>query len=127
MKRALNIFIPIVVVGFVLTVTGCSDKNTVIDQSAEIENHNWTYVNRFRFDVKIDEEKIPYNLYMNLRVTGDYNYANIFVLITRVSPDKKSDVTRYELKLANKEGEWLGRLVLGYEKDRVKIFGATLF
>jgi hypothetical protein len=23
--------------------------------------------------------------------------------------------------------EWLGRLVLGYEKDKVKIFGATLF
>lgn len=26
-----------------------------------------------------------------------------------------------------KEGEWLGRLVLGYEKEKVKIFGATLF
>lgn len=25
------------------------------------------------------------------------------------------------------KGEWLGRLVLGYEKDKVKIFGATLF
>ncbi len=25
------------------------------------------------------------------------------------------------------KGEWLGRLVLGYEKDRVRIFGATLF
>jgi hypothetical protein len=24
-------------------------------------------------------------------------------------------------------GEWLGRLVLGYEKERVRIFGATLF
>ena len=28
---------------------------------------------------------------------------------------------------AKKEGEWLGRLVLGYEKEKVKIFGATLF
>jgi len=25
------------------------------------------------------------------------------------------------------KGEWLGRLVLGYENDRVRIFGATLF
>jgi hypothetical protein len=24
-------------------------------------------------------------------------------------------------------GEWLGRLVLGYENDEVKIFGATIF
>ena len=32
-------------------------------------------------------------------------------------------------KVINKKdkGEWLGRLVLGYEKDKVKIFGATLF
>ena len=26
-----------------------------------------------------------------------------------------------------KEGEWLGRLVLGFEQDEIKIFGATLF
>ncbi|MEE9446797.1 MAG: hypothetical protein V3V09_02490 [Arenicellales bacterium] len=25
------------------------------------------------------------------------------------------------------EGEWLGRLVLGYENDDIKIFGATIF
>ncbi len=33
----------------------------------------------------------------------------------------------YKQRHTKKEGEWLGRLVLGYEKDRVKIFGATLF
>ena len=26
-----------------------------------------------------------------------------------------------------KAGEWLGRLVLGFEEDQIKIFGATLF
>ena len=26
-----------------------------------------------------------------------------------------------------KAGEWLGRLVLGFEQDEIKIFGATLF
>ena len=32
-------------------------------------------------------------------------------------------------KVTNKKNnaEWLGRLVLGYEKEKVKIFGATLF
>ena len=32
-------------------------------------------------------------------------------------------------KVTNKKtnAEWLGRLVLGYEKEKVKIFGATLF
>ena len=33
----------------------------------------------------------------------------------------------YKQRSAKKTGEWLGRLVLGYEKDKVKIFGATIF
>ncbi|MDD2685463.1 MAG: hypothetical protein PHY62_04835 [Gallionella sp.] len=33
----------------------------------------------------------------------------------------------YKQRSATKAGEWLGRLVLGYERDKVRIFGATLF
>ena len=33
----------------------------------------------------------------------------------------------YRTRSTKKEGEWLGRLVLGYEDDKVKIFGATIF
>ena len=33
----------------------------------------------------------------------------------------------YKQTNTKKEGEWLGRLVLGYEDDKVKIFGATIF
>lgn len=33
----------------------------------------------------------------------------------------------YKQTNSKDKGEWLGRLVLGYEKDEVKIFGATLF
>lgn len=33
----------------------------------------------------------------------------------------------YKQRSSKKDGEWLGRLVLGYEQDKVKIFGATLF
>jgi hypothetical protein len=33
----------------------------------------------------------------------------------------------YKQKNAKKKGEWLGRLVLGYEDDKIKIFGVSLF
>ena len=33
----------------------------------------------------------------------------------------------YKQRSTKKSGEWLGRLVLGYEKDKVRIFGATIF
>lgn len=33
----------------------------------------------------------------------------------------------YRQRSTRKEGEWLGRLVLGYENGQVKIFGASIF
>jgi len=33
----------------------------------------------------------------------------------------------YRTRSTKKEGEWLGRLVLGYEGGEVKIFGASIF
>jgi hypothetical protein len=33
----------------------------------------------------------------------------------------------YRQRSAKKEGEWLGRLVLGYENGKVRIFGASIF
>jgi hypothetical protein len=33
----------------------------------------------------------------------------------------------YRQRSTKKEGEWLGRLVLGYEEGEVKVFGASIF
>ncbi|MEM7400447.1 MAG: hypothetical protein AAF304_00695 [Pseudomonadota bacterium] len=33
----------------------------------------------------------------------------------------------YRVTSSKKEGEWLGRMVLGYEKEEVRIFGASVF
>jgi len=33
----------------------------------------------------------------------------------------------YRQRSTKKEGEWLGRLVLGYENGNVRIFGASIF
>ncbi|MDB5005689.1 MAG: gliding motility lipoprotein GldH [Mucilaginibacter sp.] len=108
MKRALKLIYQVTVAITVLFFAGCTDKNAVIDQNTEIANHNWPYIDKFNYPVKIEDEKVPYNLYMNLRVTADYRYSNMFVLISQTGPDKKKTIKRYELKLAGKDGEWLG-------------------
>ena len=33
----------------------------------------------------------------------------------------------YRQRSTRKQGEWLGRLVLGYEEGKVRIFGASIF
>ena len=33
----------------------------------------------------------------------------------------------YRQRSTKKDGEWLGRLVLGYEDEDIKVFGASIF
>jgi len=109
MIRAYKIlcFIPVFLIA--AAFSGCADPNAIVDKNTGIDNHNWSYVNLVKYDVEIDNEKIPYNLYFNLRVTGDYKYSNIFILMHENGPGVKNDVNRYEFKLANADGEWLGK------------------
>ncbi|SDE77068.1 gliding motility-associated lipoprotein GldH [Mucilaginibacter pineti] len=109
MKRTINTFCGAVCVILTMLLGSCTDPKSVIDTNTAITDHNWSYVNRVKFDCKIDDEKAAYNLYMNLRVTDAYKYANLFVLIYQTAPGSKAKVTRYELKLANPDGEWLGK------------------
>jgi gliding motility-associated lipoprotein GldH len=108
MKRRL-IFFYLTLTASLFLMAGCTDKNAIIDQNTAVNDHNWTYLNKFKFTFKIDDEKPGYNLYMNLRVTGDYKYSNLFVLISQNGPGIKNAVKRYEMRLANKDGEWLGK------------------
>jgi gliding motility-associated lipoprotein GldH len=107
MKRVLHIY-GVIATLFVLSLAACTDKNAVIDQNTEIVNNNWDYTNKVKYTVKVDDAALSYNLYFNLRVTADYKYSNMFVLIHQTGPDKKTSVTRFEFKLASKDGEWLG-------------------
>lgn len=108
MKTARKIFLGALPLMATLFLSGCTDSNAILDLNTPIDNHNWSYANRVKNAVKIDDASIPYNLYINLRVTGEYKYSNIFVLIHRNGPKLKG-VTRYEVKLAELDGEWLGQ------------------
>ena len=53
-------------------------------------------------------------------LSDDYSYLGTI---------RRGEYVTVLYKVINKKNksEWLGRLVLGYERDKVKIFGATLF
>lgn len=108
MKQAHNFFLGAALIFTLLSWGGCTDPNSVFDQNTEISNHNWAYANPIRYDVKIDDVSIPYNLYLNARVSGDYRYSNLFVLVHTSGQQLKPEIRRYEVKLANTNGEWLG-------------------
>lgn len=108
MKAVRKVFFLILPALGMLFTSGCTDPNAIIDQNTPIENHNWSYANKIKHSFKIDDTSVPYNLYINLRVTGNYRYSNMFVLVRRNGPKLKG-LTRYEIKLAKPDGEWLGQ------------------
>jgi hypothetical protein len=53
-------------------------------------------------------------------LSEDYDYLGIIRRGEHVT-------VLYRVRSTKKPGEWLGRLVLGYDKDKVKIFAASIF
>ncbi|WP_423148685.1 gliding motility lipoprotein GldH [Rubrolithibacter danxiaensis] len=92
---------------FALSLTACTD-NFIVDTSQAISNRNWSYIEKVKIPVTIEDVNQKYNLYINLRHTADYKYSNIFILIHEIRPDKKRITLRKEFKLAYPDGEWLG-------------------
>ena len=87
----------------------CQDTKTITDTNQEISSRNWDYIKKVSIPVTIQDENIPYNIYINLRHTADYKYANIFLLVHTTEPDGKKTTERKEFKLAYPDGQWLGK------------------
>src|SRR3970040_85817 len=69
-------------------------------------------------EVELGKQFARSDLAKNL--SDDYQYLGMI---------RRGEYITVLYKVINKKnmGEWLGRLVLGYEKEKVRIFGATLF
>lgn len=91
-----------------LLLSSCMEGNVVIDTNQAVIGSNWSYINKIKVPVKIDDEKSAYTVFINLRHTADYKYSNIFLLIHQIGPGGKRVTERKEFKLANPDGEWLG-------------------
>ena len=92
-----------------LCLSSCQDANLVADTNKAINNRTWSYINKIRVPVTIEDEKANYNIYVNLRHTSDYKYSNIFLLIGTQAPGGKMVKERKEFKLALPDGQWLGK------------------
>ena len=94
--------------GLFLIVASCSSSGTLVNNNVAISNQNWAYYNIINTTFKVENTATPYNIYFLLRHSADYKYANIFVLLHEKGPDHQQKTIRYEFKLANPDGEWLG-------------------
>jgi gliding motility-associated lipoprotein GldH len=97
----------ICVVGMIALFSSC-DQGRVFDENKQVADNNWYYKNQVPFDVQISDTNKLYNVYVNLRITSDYRYSNIFMWLHTTNPERKTDQRRIEIRLADDGGKWLG-------------------
>lgn len=107
MKR-FNLFVLIFTCILTLGMYGCNTNN-LIDTNQEMPQRNWSYVNKVKAVVDVKDQAKAYILKFKLRHTADYRYSNIFVLLHFSGPGQPLVTRRYGFKLAEADGQWLGK------------------
>lgn len=92
---------------FLMVLSSC-DPGRVYDENKPIADNQWYFKNSIPFDVQIADTNKLYNVYVNLRISADYKYSNIFMWLYTTNPEKKTDQRRIEIRLADDGGKWLG-------------------
>jgi len=91
-----------------LGISGCNTNN-LIDTNQEMPSRNWSYVNRVKAIVEIKDNSKAFTLRFKLRHTADYRYSNIYILMHLGGGGKPVVTRRYQYKLAESDGQWLGK------------------
>lgn len=89
-------------------MSGCNTNN-LIDTNVELVHRNWSYVDKVKATVEIKDPAKAFTLKFKLRHTADYRYANIFVLMHLSGPGFPKVTRRFEYRLAESDGQWLGK------------------
>ena len=92
-----------------LLLSSCND-NVVYDQNLFLPQEGWHYKNRATFDIELNDTTHYHNFFINLRITPDYEYSNLYILLYAKNPNGDSSVRRVDLSpLAASDGKWLGK------------------
>ncbi|TYR37313.1 gliding motility lipoprotein GldH [Sphingobacterium phlebotomi] len=98
------------VVGFSLLffMLACANQ-PFYDVYKSTANRRWHHHEKQSFQVHINENSALYDIWVYIRHTGEYDFANLFFLSYETGPQLKDTSYRHELKLATPDGRWTGK------------------
>ena len=83
-------------------------EGVLVDQFHDIQNSEWEYENKVLDTFNVEQPEFYHQISANLRISGEYAYSNIHLLLTARHPDGKITTHKIPLELAEKSGKWLG-------------------
>ncbi len=96
-----------IMVSILLWMTSCG-TDYVFEDNQQLPSAGWSYEQKVRFEVPIEDTVSQYNVYLNLRHSNDYAYNNIWVWVYTTFPSGKQLKNRVDLPLAEVSGKWHG-------------------
>lgn len=84
------------------------NSNVLSSQITKIPEEGWDEKNKLNFTVDVTDNKVYYNVFLNVRHADSYPFSNLFVFLTTTNPSGKITIDTLECILANKKGEWQG-------------------
>jgi len=97
---------------FILAITaflfaGCNE-DVLVDEYHTLPVSGWEYKDVITDSFEVSEPGHYHQLSANLRINGDYPYANFHVKMNITFPDSSSKEYNVPLQLAEKSGKWIG-------------------
>jgi gliding motility-associated lipoprotein GldH len=96
------------VILLLLSFLSC-DKQQVFEQFHSIPEHKWNSKDIINFNVNISDTTSSHNVLIAIRNTGQYEFSNLYLFVTAISPDGNMVRDTTEIVLANDHGKWLGK------------------
>lgn len=105
MKRYIQVVFGFSLLFFVLA---CASE-PLYDVYETLSNRRWHYQEKPAFPVHIEDSDARYDVWVYMRHTGEYNYANLFFLAHESGPRLKDTAQRHEMQFATPDGRWTGK------------------
>lgn len=93
----------------VITAFSSCYRGDAYEKYQSIPNMEWEQDSLVTFDVHIEDNKTPYDIDVFVRHGSSYTYSNFYFLLQQQGAGLKDSAQRFEVKLAELDGRWLGQ------------------
>lgn len=93
---------------YTLLVLSACKEGTLVDEFQSVENNAWDYADLKTLEVQVTDTTKFYDLLINLRHAGNYEWQNLYLRMHIYSPKGDSTTERLSVMLADAKGKWLG-------------------
>lgn len=99
----------VIIIGLILSFSFACNRNVVFDKYENIPDEKWDRTKPVQLTFSISDTTNPYDLYINIRNSTSYRYANLYLFLHTRFPNGKTSKDTIECILAAPDGKWIGK------------------